>query len=119
MYKFIGLFTAIRIMDSGHKLNIKIVSYNFNSLRLKVEVTGGLLMMCDILLCRQVILLAEDCYLLEGISESFIFLFISSKAPNNELGEGRPSGGMVVFYKNVRSCLLNFYTKVNNFVSMR
>ena len=70
-------------MDSGHKRNIKIVSYNCKSLRFKVEVISVLLKTCDILLCQEVILLAEDCCLLEGISESFNFLFTPSKAPNN------------------------------------
>ena len=59
----------------------------------------GLLQTCDILLCQEVILLAEHCCFLEGISDSFNFLFMPSKAPNNELGEGRPSGGMIVLYK--------------------
>ena len=40
--------------------------------------------MCAILLCQEVILLTEDCCLLEDISNSFNFLLMPSKAPNNE-----------------------------------
>ena len=60
-------------MDSGYKPNIKWVSYICNSLRQKVYVIRDLLHTCDILLCQEVILLAEGYCLLEGISDLFNF----------------------------------------------
>ena len=84
-----------------------------------MEVVTDLQQTCDTLLCQETILLAEDFCLLEGISNSFNFLFVPSNAPNNEEGEGRPSDGMVVFIKNTLKYFLVFHTNINIIVFMK
>ena len=43
---------------------LKIISYNCNSIRSKVDIVRDLLSLCDILLCQEVILLEDErCFL--------------------------------------------------------
>ena len=76
---------------------LRVISYNCISLRNKVDVVGELLECCEIFLCRKVILFADDCNFLQGMSISFNFLFSPSSTPLNDLAVSHPSGGMVIF----------------------
>ena len=78
---------------------LKIVSYNCNSIRSKVEVIRNLLNLCDILICQEVILLPDQGHILSGITAHFGYVFVPSTFPESNHGDGRPVGGMVLFYK--------------------
>ena len=58
-----------------------------------------ILLNCDILLCQEIILLEEDCYLLSHISEDFCVKYIPSKQSQSPDGDGRPVGGLAIFFR--------------------
>ena len=85
-------------MVLDHKSNLRIVSFNCNSIKSKVEIIRDILPECDILFCQEIILLEDEIDFLIRISDSFIPEFVPSNLPNSNYGEGRPSGGMVIFH---------------------
>ena len=52
----------------------------------------------DILMCQEILLLEEDCHLLYSFDEDFDVIFKPS-APPSGLGDGRPIGGLAIFYR--------------------
>ena len=94
---------------------LKIISYNCNSIRSKVDIVRDLLSLCDILLCQEVILLEDERCFLDGICELFSYVFLPSTAPDNLLGEGRPPGGMVLYFRKSLSISIDIKCETNNF----
>ena len=82
------------------ELKLKIITYNCYSVRKNVSIIRDLLDVCDILVCQETILLEEDKFFLDGVDENFDYVFISSELPRSAYGNGRPKGGMVIFYTN-------------------
>ena len=84
-------------MEAGNKLRIS--SFNCNSLRKHVDVVRAVMNECDVLACQEIILLPDDIYLLDMIDENFMFVAVPSKTPNSDTFDGRPSGGLVIFWR--------------------
>lgn len=77
---------------------VKIVSFNCNSIRTKVDTIRHILKLCDILICQETILIEEDSHFLQGIDQKFYVHVNPSKPPNSIHNDGRPCDGMVMFY---------------------
>ena len=50
-------------------------------------------------MCEETILLQEDCQALNEINYDLNVLFVPSKPASSELGDGRPIGGLAIFYR--------------------
>ena len=84
---------------NNNDFSLRIVSYNCNSIKSKIDNIRELLSSCDILLCQEVILLQHDeCYL-SGIDDNFESNFVPSAESEPNHGKGRPSGGRVNFHR--------------------
>ena len=74
-------------------MNVKITSYNCCSIRKRIDPVREILLNNDIVLLQEIILLQEDCGLLQHLDEEFDVYYVPSKAPDN-FGDGRPIGGL-------------------------
>ena len=83
--------------DSTRK--IRFVTYNCFSIRRKSEIVRPLLSKCDILLCQEINLLQEYCHMLANFSELFNVKFVPSELSDSVDGDGRPKGGLAMFYR--------------------
>ena len=93
-------------MDKNNDFSLQIVSYNCNSIKIKIDNIWELLSSCNILLCQEAILLQHDeCYM-SGIDDNFESNIIPSTVSESNHGEGRPSGSMVIFHRSLLN--LNF-----------
>ena len=78
-------------------MNLRVVSYNCNSVRKNINIIRELLNICDIILLQEVLLLDEDVLFLGDIDDGFDFINCSpSKKSNSEVFEGRPSSGNAI-----------------------
>lgn len=59
----------------------------------------NILISCDILLCQEIILLKDDINFLHFIDENFNVYALPSKQSDSVSFDGRPVGGMVIFYR--------------------
>ena len=101
---------------AGNNRNIlKVVSYNCNSIRKKVDIIRRLLNNCDILVCQEIILLEEDSDFVHGISDEYHAHVVPSKPSSSHLNEGRPFGGMVIFYRKLLNIKLNVIANHEHF----
>ena len=80
---------------------IRYVTYNCVSIRQKSEIVRQLLSKFCILLCREIILLQENCHMLAKFSELFNVKYVPSELSDSVDGEGRRKGGLAIFYKKI------------------
>ena len=59
----------------------------------------------------------ENIYL-DGICELFSYVFLPSTAPDNLLGEGRPSGGMVLYLGKSLNISVDIKYETSHFFSL-
>lgn len=79
-------------------MSLQIASYNCFSIRKRVEQIRNMLSEVDILMCQETILTEENCNILNMFNADFNYVAVPSLYATSETGEGRPSGGLVVFY---------------------
>ena len=79
--------------------SLRVSTYNCFSIRKKVDIVRRLLKNSDILLCQEIILLADDCHMLQNIDLTFSVFYVPSTKPNSPLNEGRPIGGLAMFVR--------------------
>ena len=93
--------------------DLRLVSYNCNSIRKKVDVIRQLLDDCDILLCQEIVLLEEDLHFISSLSNDFNTISSPSRVAYSNSHDGRPSGGSAIFWRKsldlaVETCTLHF-----------
>ena len=79
--------------------NLRIVTYNCNSIRAKIDVVRNILSKCDLLLCQEIILPEEEVSFVHGIDNNFSCYVSPSRLPNSITFNGRPAGGFAIFYR--------------------
>ena len=96
---FVSIFQGpLVVIKTNLNMDLKIVSYNCCSIRKRVDPIKDILKYNDILLCQELILLKDDCTLLEQFDLNFNVLCVPSRAPKGR-GDGRPIGGLAIFYR--------------------
>lgn len=98
---------------------LNIVSYNCNSIRKRIEPVRDLLKHCDILLCQEIILTEDDSDLVRGIDDNFSTCVIPSTGADSFVHEGRPIGGMAIFYRSSLDLLVDIIARNDNFCLMK
>ena len=80
---------------------LRIFSYNCFSIRKRIDPIRCLLQQCDILICQETILPSQFNSVLHSIDKDFNVLIRSSVTSDtlSGLDEGRPKGGMAVFFR--------------------
>ena len=68
--------------------------------------------------CQEEILLEDDSCFIEGIRSLFSYVILPSTAPDNFLEEGRPTGGMVLYFRKALSISLDLKYEANKFSVM-
>ena len=81
------------------KMSLCIISYNCFSIRKRVDTIKQMLQIADILVCQEIILLDENCDILSNFNADFNVLYVPSTHPASQHGDGRPVGGLAVFYR--------------------
>ena len=79
-------------------MDLRVVSYNCFSIRKRIDPIKDILQNNDILFCQEIILLKDDCSMLEQLDISFEVLYVPSRVPEGH-GDGRPIGGLAIFYR--------------------
>ena len=79
------------------EIDLRICTYNVNSIRKKIDVIREILKSCDVFLCQETILLDEDDNFLNLIDKDFCVYSRFSSLSHN--GDGRPIGGMAIFLR--------------------
>ena len=90
-------------------VELRIASYNCCSIRKRVDPIKEILSNVDILVCQETILLHEDSHVLNQFDCNFQVIFQPSQPPAGE-GDGRPVGGLAVFYRKINSLAVNMTT---------
>ena len=93
--------------------DLRLVSYNCNSITNKVDVIRQLLDDCDILLCQKIILLEEVLHFVNSLSNDFNRISSPSRVIYSNSHDGRPSEGSAIFWRKsldlaVETCTLHF-----------
>ena len=91
-------------------------SYNFNSVRKKVDIVREILMNTDVLLLQEIILRNEDSDFITGISDLFDGIVLPSKCSETECFEGRPSGGLAIIWRKSLNISIELITLHDNFM---
>ena len=79
--------------------NVRIASYNCNSIRSEIDVIREILTRCDILLCQEIILPEEEISFVYGIDHNFSCSVVPSRLPNSSVFNGRPVGRYAIFFR--------------------
>ena len=95
---------------------LNICSYNFNSVRKKVDIVREILMITDVLLLQEIILRNEDSDFIAGISDLFDGIVLPSKCSETECFEGRPSGGLAIIWRKSLNISIELITLHDNFM---
>ena len=96
---------------------INIITYNCFSIRRKIDIIRSLLVLCDVLVCQEIILAADDCYFLFGIDVNFMVDYVPSATSDS--GEGRPTGGQAIFVKKKLNLSMDILFKTENFFAIK
>ena len=78
---------------------VEIISYNCNSIRNNSEIVKTLLLDCDILFLQEIILEKRDLDILNDFNEDFRHIAFVKDRESNGICEGRPSGGVALFWR--------------------
>ena len=95
---------------------LRLISYNCNSIRKKVDIIRHLLSNCDILMCQEIILLSDETDFIYNISDDFNVFVNPSKPSKSTNFEGRPSGGMAIFWRKSSNLKLAIEVTHDNFI---
>ena len=96
-------------------VELRIASYNCCSIRKRVDPIKEILSNVDILVCQETILLHEDSHVLNQFDCNFQVIFQPSQPPAGE-GDGRPVGGLAVFYRKINSLAVDMTIKHEHFL---
>ena len=97
-------------------MDINIITYNCFSIRLRIDPIKEMLQDADILLLQEILLYEEDCNMLEQLHQDFDVVFVPSTTPDF-FGEGRPIGGLALFYRTSLNIDISNIVKNNNFLA--
>ena len=78
--------------------NLKIISYNCQSLRSNVGIVQNLLTNCDILCLQETLIDENNCGILDQIDENFMSAYVPS-VRKPDCFVGRSSAGLVIFWR--------------------
>ena len=96
-------------------MELKIFSYNCGSIRKRIEKVKEILIETDILVCQEIMLLEDDCHLLNHFDPAFDVAIVPSKKAS-EFGDGRPIGGLAIFYRKNRGFVFSEVILNENFM---
>ena len=92
-------------MNFDTQQSIRVASFNCNSIRKKIDTVRELLDTCDVLLCQEILLLPEDIEFLNGINPDFININVPSRCSSSVSFDGRPVGGLAIFWRRSLCCV--------------
>ena len=98
--------------------NLRVISFNCNSIRSKVDTIREILNKCDILLCQEVMLPEEEVSFVYGLDEKFSCHVVASNLPSHITSSGRPRGGFAVFYRKLLDLRIDIITCHDHYVFM-
>ena len=85
---------------------LRVVSYNCNSIRSKIDVIRELMVDHDIVLIQELLLLEEDIGILDDIHHDFNYTACLKDKMNFGVNCGRPSKGVCIFWrKSIANCI--------------
>ena len=96
-------------------MELRVVTYNCCSIRKRIDPIKEILCKVDILLCQEIILLEEDCDILYTFDENFNVIVKPSTRPTG-LGDGRPVGGIAIFYRKSMQMRIRTLYETDNFI---
>ena len=96
-------------------MELRVVTYNCCSIRKRIDPIKEILCNVDILLCQEIILLEEDCDILYTFDENFDVIVKPSTRPTG-LGDGRPVGGIAIFYRKSMQMRIRTLCETDNFI---
>ena len=77
-------------------MDVKIKSYNCNSIRRQIDIIRDILRDTDILMLQEIMLYESDLSLLDEINDDFCW----AASPSLNIScDGRPKGGLAIFYR--------------------
>ena len=97
-------------------MDLKIVTYNCFSVRLRINPIKEILQDTDILLLQEILLYEEDCKMLEQLHHGFEVIFVPSRTPDS-FGEGRPIGGLALLHRTSLNIKFSNILKHDNFLA--
>lgn len=103
-------------MNSDNKQQLNIVSFNCNSIRRKVDIIRELMNDADILLCQEIILLNDDISFIDSLSDDFKSYSVPSIKINGDNLDGRPSGGLTLFWRKSLNINVNIICSNSHFI---
>jgi len=102
--------------ENKDHINLRLISYNCNSVRKRIDIVRDLLTSCDVLVLQEIILLNEDLGFLYSIDCDFDVHAIPSKCSVSESFEGRPSGGLAILWRKSLNINLDVCAVHDNFM---
>jgi len=103
-------------MSNTNDVNLRLTSYNCNSIRKKIDIIRLLLKSCDVLVLQEIILVNDDLGFIYSIDDQFDLHVMPSKCPISENLEGRPSGGLAIFWRKSLNIDVEMNTVHDNFM---
>ena len=107
----------------GRDINsIVLVSYNCFSIRKRIDSIRSILKTCDILACQETVLPSQFNSFLHSIDNDFDVLITPSKISDESvcgIDDGRPKGGMAIFYRRSLNLDCDLLFSTENFMFAR
>jgi len=86
-------------MEELTATELRLSTFNCFSIRRKIDLVRDLLINNDVIMCQEIILLEDDCHILNQIDDNFTVHYVPSAPANSVNGDGRPVGGMALFIR--------------------
>lgn len=110
----------VTIYESFFNMNLKITSFNCNSIRRNIDIIREIMKYSDIVLLQEICLTVEDIIFCDSIDVSFEFVINPSVyGDENVTCEGRPKGGVAIFWKKFIGVKIIPLTFVNNIIGVK